>query len=146
MNDKHELSVFSIPPTIFTIPHYQRGYRWTDKEVTALLNDLLAFSSNSAQQEPYCLQPLVLQEISDGEVNVVDGQQRLTTLEIILHELGIKHTWDIKYTAERGMLLSLLLEMPGNSINDFFREQARDAVRNWLQQDGSRKETEHADM
>lgn len=140
MNDKHELSVFSIPPTIFTIPHYQRGYRWTDKEVTALLNDLLAFSSNSAQQEPYCLQPLVLQEISDGEVNVVDGQQRLTTLEIILHELGIKHTWDIKYTAERGMLLSQLLEMPGNSINDFFREQARDAVRNWLQQDGSRKE------
>ena len=140
MNDKHELSVCSIPATIFIIPHYQRGYRWTDKEVIALLDDLLAFEYNSASQEPYCLQPLVFQKITDGEVNVVDGQQRLTTLAIILHELGIKHTWDIKYTTEGNMLLSQLLEAPGDSINDYFREQAREAVRNWLKPDGSRKE------
>ena len=140
MDDKYELSVCSIPATIFTIPHYQRGYRWTDKEVKALLDDLLAFDQNSISQEPYCLQPLVLQEITDGEVNVVDGQQRLTTLAIILHELEIKHAWDIKYTADGNMLLSQLLETPGNSINDFFRQQARDAVRDWLQLDGSRKE------
>jgi len=140
MDDRHELSVCSIPATIFTIPHYQRGYRWTDQEVTALLNDLLAYDQKSASQEPYCLQPLVLQKITDGEVNVVDGQQRLTTLAIILHELGIKHTWDIKYTAEGGMLLSQLLEVPGNSINDFFRDQASAAVRDWFQQDNSRKE------
>ena len=140
MNDRHELSVCSIPATIFTIPHYQRGYRWTDEEIKALLSDLLAFAQNSAPKDPYCLQPLVLQKVTDGEVNVVDGQQRLTTLAIILHELGIKHSWDIKYTAEGGMLLSQLLEAPGNSINDCFREQARDVVRDWLQRDGSRKE------
>ena len=143
MNDRHELSVCSIPATIFTIPHYQRGYRWTDKEVTALLDDLHAFAHNSASKdskEPYCLQPLVLQRITDGEVNVVDGQQRLTTLAIILHELEIKHNWDIKYTAEGGMLLSQLLEVPGNSINDCFREKAREAVRDWLKRGCSRNE------
>ncbi len=140
MDDKHELSVCSIPATIFTVPHYQRGYRWTATEVTALLDDLLAFYQKNAPQEPYCLQPLVLQKNTDREVNVVDGQQRLTTLAIILHALGIKHTWDIKYTAEGGMLLRQLLGAPGNSINDYFREQARKAVRDWLKADSSRKE------
>ncbi|MBR4672938.1 MAG: DUF262 domain-containing protein [Victivallales bacterium] len=140
MNDKRELSVSRIPATVFIIPHYQRGYRWTNKEVTALLDDFLAFAQNSTQEEPYCLQPLVLQKLDEGELNVVDGQQRLTTIAIILHELEIKHIWDIKYTAEGGMLLSQLLEAPGNSINDFFRNQARAAVQNWLRQDNSRKE------
>ncbi len=47
----------------FHIPSYQRGYRWTEVEVKALLDDLWEF----AQREPnkhefYCLQPIVLQK------------------------------------------------------------------------------------
>ena len=132
MNKEHELAVNDIDHTLFSIPHYQRGYRWTDKEVEALLNDLLAFAKSDTREASYCLQPLVLQEIADGQLRVVDGQQRLTTLAIILQSLGVETHWDIKYTAEGGRQLKYLLKNPGESINDYFRIKAGEKVRDWL--------------
>ena len=141
-NDKHELAVNDIPKNLFSIPYYQRGYRWTEKEVTALLDDLLAFAHSETSEEVYCLQPLVLQETADG-INVVDGQQRLTTIAIILRTLGVEPVWDIKYTCEKGQQLSDLIKPDKKieSINDFFRKNAREAVEDWLKQDPSRKDT-----
>ncbi|MBS1635940.1 MAG: DUF262 domain-containing protein [Bacteroidetes bacterium] len=68
----------------FIIPHYQRGYRWEAQEVTELLDDLWSFWKTSKGGEFYCLQPIVLQKNEDGSYNVLDGQQRLTTLYLIL--------------------------------------------------------------
>ena len=141
MNNKHELAVNEILQTIFSIPHYQRGYRWTDKEVEALLNDLLAFSGSNTQEDSYCLQPLVLQETGDGQLRVVDGQQRLTTLAIILWSLGVETKWDIEYTTEDGHRLKDLLKNPAQSINDHFRIAARKKVEDWLSKDSSRSES-----
>jgi len=69
----------------FYVPFYQRGYRWEgDKHVSALLNDLYDFYKNSgAKAQYYFLQPLVIKNEEDRYV-VVDGQQRLTTIFIIL--------------------------------------------------------------
>lgn len=73
----------------FFIPSYQRGYRWTEKEVTDLLNDIQEFHNkrNKEEGEFYCLQPIVVIN-RDGNWEVIDGQQRLTTLFIILTYLG----------------------------------------------------------
>lgn len=73
----------------FFIPSYQRGYRWTDREVTDLLNDIQEFHNkrNKEEGEFYCLQPIVVIN-RDGNWEVIDGQQRLTTLFIILTYLG----------------------------------------------------------
>jgi hypothetical protein len=68
----------------FRIPHYQRGYRWEEQEVTELLDDIWNFMNTSNNGEFYCLQPIVVQEIAKNEFNVLDGQQRLTTLYLIL--------------------------------------------------------------
>lgn len=68
----------------FKIPHYQRGYRWEEQEVTELLDDIWNFMSTSNKGEFYCLQPIVVQKIAENEFNVLDGQQRLTTLYLIL--------------------------------------------------------------
>ncbi len=142
MNDEHELAINDIPKTIsfFSIPYYQRGYRWTKTEVTALLDDFLTFvQKRNISEEVYCLQPLVLKKIDDRKYKVVDGQQRLTTMYIILRLLDINPGWDIEYTAEGGQKLSSLLCTPGDSINDDFREKACGAVKTWLQQGPSRK-------
>ena len=141
MSEEHELAVNNIPNILFSIPHYQRGYRWTEKEVEALLNDLLAFAKSDAREESYCLQPLVLQEMSNGQLRVVDGQQRLTTLAIIFQSLGVETHWDISYTAEGGRQLKDLLEDPGKTINDDFRIKARNKVWKWLAEDSSRTES-----
>jgi hypothetical protein len=82
------------------IPSYQRGYRWNRQQVIDLLNDIYEFAQkpNKLEKEFYCLQPIVVKphkwvkeegeevvEIEGWEL--VDGQQRLTTLRIILSYL-----------------------------------------------------------
>ena len=66
----------------FFVPSYQRGYRWTEHEVKALLDDVNEFSSEGDKQ--YCLQPLIVKKRDDGSFEVVDGQQRLTTIYIFM--------------------------------------------------------------
>lgn len=81
----------------FFIPSYQRGYRWTDQQVKDLLNDIWAFAKTDNDGGPakfYCLQPVAVKRrewlnksITFSGWEVVDGQQRLTTLFIILRYL-----------------------------------------------------------
>src|SRR5579864_8402302 len=71
----------------FSIPPYQRPYAWTTKETGELLSDLLGNMGplNTAVDEtdPYFLGSLVLIKSDSPEADVVDGQQRLTTLTIL---------------------------------------------------------------
>ncbi len=72
----------------FFIPSYQRGYRWTKQQVNDLLNDIDGFNLDSEKKSWYCLQPLVVKDISKDnktEYEVIDGQQRLTTIFLIIH-------------------------------------------------------------
>lgn len=61
----------------FFIPSYQRGYRWGEKEVKMMLRDILDNGDH-----PYSLQPVVVRK-RDSDYELVDGQQRLTTLFLI---------------------------------------------------------------
>lgn len=69
----------------FFIPSYQRGYRWTKEQAIQLLEDLDEFNGRlHYASEFYCLQPVVVRARGNDEWEVIDGQQRLTTLKIIL--------------------------------------------------------------
>ncbi|HFU4420614.1 TPA: DUF262 domain-containing protein, partial [Streptococcus suis] len=70
----------------FNVPSYQRGYRWTEHEVTTLLDDLY----NHNKDFKYCLQPLIVKKVADGLYDVVDGQQRLTTIYIFLKFMSVE--------------------------------------------------------
>jgi len=75
----------------FFIPSYQRGYRWEDRQVLDLLEDIYEFSRKKERnqlqsKEFYCLQPIVVKKTSEHYI-VIDGQQRLTTIYIILKYL-----------------------------------------------------------
>lgn len=77
----------------FIIPAYQRGYRWTDIEISELLNDIDSFTPRAIDPQSddrtwYCLQPIVMKENEDGFFEVIDGQQRLTTIYLILFYLN----------------------------------------------------------
>jgi len=63
----------------FYVPAYQRGYRWKE-EVKMLLNDI----HEIGEGENYSLQPIVVRKIDEKRFELIDGQQRLTTLYIIL--------------------------------------------------------------
>ena len=82
---------------IFRIPDYQRGYAWEDKQLTELWDDLDEISSNNNELKKHYTGTIYLEEtqrnkneewLSDVKFyDVVDGQQRLTTISILLHEL-----------------------------------------------------------
>lgn len=81
-------------PYKLNIPHYQRGYRWEKQEVTELLDDLWSFCKDRDSGNFYCLQPIVLQKNDSGSLDVLDGQQRLTTLYLLLVYLEEKRFED----------------------------------------------------
>ncbi len=91
----------------FYVPCYQRGYRWTRKQVEELLSDLYSFRKQYDRDKAsnvghfYCLQPIIVREINDTDIRhlalgdkasddtvklweLVDGQQRLTSIYILL--------------------------------------------------------------
>ena len=70
----------------YSIPPYQRGYKWDTKDIERLLKDINEFSPNEDLDLFYCLQNITLVECQDS-FSVVDGQQRLTTLTVILSYL-----------------------------------------------------------
>ena len=137
----------------FRIPGYQRGYRWTDQQVRDLLNDINEFLSKSkGSDEIYCIQPLVVkhrdedtfkkikeeaQNIDEikallkGAWDVVDGQQRLTTLHIILSYLSpeLKDKYSIEYetrTAENQRVKDVKLS---KGSKEFLEEIANKSYR-----------------
>lgn len=109
----------------FFIPDYQRGYRWKKQQAVDLLEDIYAFASKRSpnSEEIYCIQPLVVSEKADdilakckspeatledikkyikGSWTVVDGQQRLTTIYLLLSSLGIDDRYEIDYCTREG--------------------------------------------
>ena len=85
----------------YFIPDYQRGYRWKDIQVVQLLEDIYNFQSKMIENEQtwYCLQPLVVKVMESYPENfegdkskewfeVIDGQQRLTTIFLIVHYIN----------------------------------------------------------
>ena len=109
----------------FFIPDYQRGYRWEKQQAIDLLEDIYAFAlkTSHTSEEIYCIQPLVVSEKADdilekckrpestledikkyikGSWTVVDGQQRLTTIYLLLSCLGIDDRYEIDYCTRIG--------------------------------------------
>ena len=87
----------------FNIPCYQRGYRWEAKQVLDLLDDLFEFQqSRPKANQYYCLQPLVVCQNSNLQnggtevFDVIDGQQRLTTLFLLMGYLRFP-SFELRY-------------------------------------------------
>lgn len=126
----------------FFVPTYQRGYRWTARQVEALLDDLEAFQLQERGADAYyCLQPVVVRRRDDGAWELVDGQQRLTTISLILGvledvakllRLG-RH--EIEYATRKGSAAFLLhptSEGAEEYIDYHHMFAAHEAIRDWF--------------
>ena len=67
------------------IPDYQRPYRWKTETALALLNDIIDAQKNNISQ--YRIGTLILHKNKKGKYEIVDGQQRMTTLTLLLYAL-----------------------------------------------------------
>ena len=131
----------------FFIPDYQRGYRWGEKEVTQLLEDV-----NANGVKNYCLQPIVVKRLSQEEIQdkqlgegewaeVIDGQQRLTSLYLIyqyMHEVISafpKPAFTLNYETRKdsaAFLQAIDISLKGENIDYWFICKAYETIRDWF--------------
>ncbi len=133
---------------LFYVKDYQRGYRWSTIEIEELLSDI------NETEGRYCLQPLVVKLTSMGKYKnrldkdgrkesdesdstktvyeLIDGQQRLTTLLLILRALGEVN--EPKYS----IYYELLRNMDG-----YYIDKAEETIKNWLEKKFKSKPDEY---
>jgi uncharacterized protein with ParB-like and HNH nuclease domain len=129
----------------FLIPPYQRGYRWTTKQVEFLLEDIWTFSKNKQKDDFYCLQPVVAtktQYKDEVRWELIDGQQRLTTIFIILDyfnkrfvEESRKELFGMIYKTRpesEAFLKNINKEEKDKNIDFFFIHNTSEVVKNWF--------------
>lgn len=138
----------------FFVPDYQRGYRWDKHDVTRLLDDIW-----DSKGQDYSLQPIVVKLHQHGkseaehEWELIDGQQRLTTLYLILHYMqqqGWKKTgvpYSLRYqtrTASQAYLNTL--DKASHNINiDFYHlYRAHRRIAAWFRRQGDEFAQENA--
>lgn len=109
----------------FFINKYQRGYRWGMREIYSLLDDIYSF--DITKDGFYCLQPLVVMQRADASYELIDGQQRSTTIFLILkYLLGLdyfKIQYETRATEEDGV--NIFLSQLQNYIypNEIYKEE-----------------------
>ena len=120
----------------FIVKSYQRGYRW-DSQVLTLLEDL-----RENGDKDYCLQPIVVKRVGENDFELIDGQQRLTTLYILLQYIRqnykpkIKINFSISYenrTKSEEFLNNINEEQSKDNIDFFFMYKAYKTIDDWFQ-------------
>ncbi len=158
--DTHEIDLKAIKELLkdesgnslnFFIPAYQRGYRWSPFQVLQLLWDIREFTmrNNPQPEDFYCLQPLVCKAYKDY-FEVVDGQQRLTTLFLILQHFNDRLAKKYKQTIftlnyeTRPELKEKIADLDEDSAKDnvdfFHIYKAKQAIEKWFEDHDSEVE------
>lgn len=134
----------------FTIEAYQRGYRWGKDEVEYLLEDI----NEIPDDQKYCLQPVVVKNVNDT-YELIDGQQRLTSLYLIMKYLNayVDIKFSIEYAtrkSENGHIGSkelletideIDLSLPSNNIDELFIKKSYGIVKTWFNGEKSKMES-----
>lgn len=122
----------------FYVPAYQRGYRWKE-EVKMLLNDFHEIEEG----KNYSLQPIVVKKLGDNKFELIDGQQRLTTIYIILKYIKeflpksqLKFSIDYQTRKNsRKFLESIDFKISANETNiidEYFFNEATKTIVEWF--------------
>ena len=122
----------------FYVPSYQRGYRWGEDEVLRLLNDIYVNGKKN-----YCLQPVVVRKKGDA-YELIDGQQRLTTLYLIYRymknvnpffgEPAFNLVYETRENSEE-FLRSIDLSRRDENIDYWFISNAYETIKKWFEVD-----------
>lgn len=96
VDQKNIISLFGDKNSNFVIPDYQRPYAWTEEECQTLWEDIFEFAFPNGQykdfnsDEEYYLGPIVTFKNENNKKEVIDGQQRLTTLMLLLRAFYVR--------------------------------------------------------
>lgn len=84
---------------IYEVPIYQRNYAWEEDEIRALVQDV--YDAFCSKKQNYYIGTLVTYDKGENVYEVIDGQQRLTTIFLVLSALGVTCTNRLTYRARQ---------------------------------------------
>lgn len=128
----------------FRVARYQRGYRWGRVEVERLLGDIW-----DSKGEPYCLQPVVVKRDTDDQWELVDGQQRLTSLFLIFRFMQLaslqnsESLFSITYDTRpnsKDYLQNPDVARAKSNIDFFHIHAAYECIRTWFDAWGTKRQ------
>jgi hypothetical protein len=94
--------IYNGEKATYEVPIYQRNYAWEKDEVFALIQDVYdAFSTRNKDQSTYYIGTLVSFHKGDHVYEVIDGQQRLTTIYLILAALDVPRQNKLTYRVRK---------------------------------------------
>ena len=96
MTNKLNKSISEIWEDEYVIPLYQRNYAWQEDQIQQLLQDIYDNYSRDSDSH-YFIGSLIVLQRPDNVYEVIDGQQRLTTLHLICKSLGLLNTPHLSY-------------------------------------------------
>lgn len=127
----------------FLVPSYQRGFRWGADEVSRLLEDVYSNGVKEDKKKNYCLQPIVVRRNAENEYELIDGQQRLTTIFLIykfLHKESFgfmkEPSFSLFYQTRKDsqkFLENIDLSLRNQNIDFFFMANAYETIEKWFQ-------------
>ncbi|MEN8358810.1 MULTISPECIES: DUF262 domain-containing protein [Acinetobacter] len=128
----------------FFVDSYQRGYKWTKQQVEELLDDIDEFEPKQ-ERDFYCLQPVVVKRKTEGTQyywELIDGQQRMTTIFIILTYLTNEQYFSLRYETRESSTEHLnniagLTENNLPTIDAHYFYTAYQTVKKWFEEKGS---------
>ncbi len=98
VDQKTVRQLFEDKKSDFLIPDYQRPYAWSENECLTLWEDIFSFAfpdndknKFNSDNDEYFLGPIVTFKNDDGKMEIIDGQQRLTTLMLFLRAFYAKY-------------------------------------------------------
>ena len=91
--------IYNGTKATYEVPIYQRNYAWQKDEIATLIQDV--YDSLIGNKETYYIGTLVSFHKGDSVFEVIDGQQRLTTINLVLKALGIKLNNKLTYRARK---------------------------------------------
>jgi hypothetical protein len=137
----------------FVIPSFQRGYRWEEKQVTDLLEDIKQFANDdNVKSDSYFLQPVVVKACKYNGMEayeVLDGQQRLTTMLLLLkrlmkrlgedeREMYQDSLYDIVYTNRPQ--LDFDNPQAAENIDSYYLSEAKMIIDDWVKEQTKNKQ------
>ncbi|WP_131725305.1 DUF262 domain-containing protein [Chryseobacterium sp. Leaf180] len=121
----------------FKIPEYQRGYKWSDKQIAQLVLDIHDFDATEDENLFYCLQNITLYPSTKNEkvLHIVDGQQRLTTTYLLFCYLGLHEYLSNKFFyAVRASSDRFIQEIQLNNLDFLVAIKTSDTFENFCDQ------------
>ena len=113
----------------YIIPIYQRNYAWGDDEISLLIQDL--WNAYEKNKNNYYIGSLVIYKRENGYLEVIDGQQRLTTLTLIMHYLKSDTFVRNVYFEHRNDSDYALENLDSDSIPDVFKNALKSIKKYW---------------